>query len=83
MEVVADDCNPLYVGQALCTEVMQRMQAIGFRPFFRGRAMLPGGAAGGCRRSDFALLMPERPNAPNRACEIDPLFHRDRLGRPA
>ena len=77
MEVVADDCNPLYVGQALCTEVMQRMQAIGFRPFFRGRAMLPGGAAGGCRRSDFALLMPERPE--QGTCEIDPLFLRGRL----
>ena len=48
---------------SILAEVMQRMQAIGFRPFFRGRAMLPGGAAGGCRRSDFALLMPERPNA--------------------
>ena len=73
MEVVADDCQPLYIGQPLCSAVLARMRSVGYAPIFRGQ---PLHEQTHCSQLAFGQLMaPLRP----KGCEIDPSFRRARL----
>ena len=47
MEVVAEDCNPLYVGQPRCAEVLRYARSIGYVPY--GEEGARGGKSFSCR----------------------------------
>ncbi len=75
MEVVADDCNPLYVGQPLCSMVLQSMRALGYAAVYRGKPF--NGES--CTEGAFVRIRPwlSQPHSEGRRfCEIDPTFYR-------
>ena len=65
LEVVSDDCAPLYDGQPKCSEVVRRMQDLGFRPIQPVRCTPIG------RRKMHA---PDRPHRRGGVCELNILF---------